>query len=556
MVRVPWRARLRYWRRRAGVVFARASAPHGRRRRWVLVVGLLAIVLWQLSFTVAGAKVDTKYQNTAASGIHNDSNFVYFYWYAGLFPVVSTRAVGVCHNGFCPQAHESQAPADLTREAARDLIRTQPKTLQMDLGWTWFPGDRGKIWLYMFDAWLKDAPWRPSLFASSRLGFIVALCALFAAFWNVRRPWLGAALTLLVGSHPFQLYEVHRNDNVFGWTVTVATIVLALHVPLLTARRPTVRQAFVRALVTGALIGAIRLIRSEPAAIAVAPLLLYAGLTFARELAGRKLWLTRGALVATLLAAYVATNGAGVRYLSYKHEQARAYLARVGGHPFPGPVRMFHDFWHPVFIGLGDFDTKNGHRWEDTSALIYAAPILVARGIKVPTPFLAEEDVGQLEPGNYFDDAHVYKRIPYGMEEYADVVRDKVISEIREDPMWYAGILYHRVKRTLSETNPVRISMPFGWATIPQINGLWLLPAVLTFLFARARFFLRMALFTLPTSATAIAIYSGGGLEGHGIAHLVLTAELCAVAVVVGKLVWRRCRTLLRARVEVDSQPS
>ena len=100
-------------------------------------------------------------------------------------------------------------------------------------------GERGKMFLYLPDAILKGEP-RPPLSVRPLHGalFVFALCAVFSAFWWARLPLLGAALAAFAGSNPFQLYEVYRNANVFGWPMTTGLLSLALAVPLL-RRRPT-----------------------------------------------------------------------------------------------------------------------------------------------------------------------------------------------------------------------------------------------------------------------------------------------------------------------------
>ena len=43
------------------------------------------------------------------------------------------------------------------------------------------------------------------------------MMGLYAAFWRLRKPLLGVLLVLLLGSDPFQVFEVYRNNNVLGW---------------------------------------------------------------------------------------------------------------------------------------------------------------------------------------------------------------------------------------------------------------------------------------------------------------------------------------------------
>src|SRR5690606_8937827 len=112
---------------------------------------------------------------------------------------------------------------------------------------------------------------------ASRLAFIVALSALFASMWWVRRPVLGGLLVALLGSNPFQLFEVNGRENVFGINISVAILLLAIHVPLLQRWwRPHPRWVFLWPLCVGVLMSTVRTVRSEPVTIVLAAAATYA----------------------------------------------------------------------------------------------------------------------------------------------------------------------------------------------------------------------------------------------------------------------------------------
>jgi hypothetical protein len=519
----------------------RAFAPRGPRRRWVLVVGLLTIVIWQWGFASSRAKIDDTYKLTASSGLHNEQYFVYFYWYTGLFPVASTAAFIPC--GYrCTPRQESLAPTKIEPGAAESLMRSRPETLVMDASWTWYAGDRGKIFLYMLDTWLKGAPWRPSVKPFHRFAFTGSLALLFFALWWVRRPVLGAAAVAFLGSNPFQLYEVNVNENVFGWSITTAILMLAIHVPLLTQRRIDPRIAFAWPIVTALLMATIRTFRSEPIPILAGALLSYAFVHFRGVTSARETWLRRGALLATFFAFFFVGHAFWSRYFVTKHEEARAVLAKIGGHPFPGPIRMYHHFWHPVWCGLGDFDKEKGYEWNDLKALAYAKPILQSEhGQYVPS---GTWDVPR-SLDEYWDEHGIYKKLPYDVPHYSETIRDKVLSDIKSDPGWYASILAKRVKRVIAEATPVRVA---GWKKAIDIPGLsaWLFVPLLAMLaLARERFAAKLLIFTLPTLTTALVVYSGRGVAYYGIYHLIMAAALVAIAVEgarTGVRAWRRRR--------------
>jgi len=527
----------------------RATAPRGKRRKLVLFTGILAIVAWQYGFTRHDAKIDTTYRITAASGMHNDVYFVYFFWYTGLFPVSSTLAYQPC--GYrCSPTQESMAPlpGSLSHEAAEAIIKNQPSTLVMDSSWTWYAGDRGKIFLYMLDTWLKGAPWKPSVKPFHRLMFIVSLSSLWFAFWRTRRPGLGALTVLFLGSNPLQIYEVNGNDNVFGWSITTAILLLAIHLPLLTNKRVDRRLAFLWPIGTAILMSTIRTFRSEPMPMLAGALLAYLFVRFAGEMSKREMWLRRGALIVTFFAFFFVGHQFWTRYFLSKHEEASALLTKVGGHPYPGNIRMYHHFWHPVWCGLGDFDKKKGYQWEDTMALAYARPILEQKFHQyVPSAafFGAPKTFEE-----YWDGPEgLYKKLPYDIENYNEIIRDKVLSDIKSDPKWYADILYKRADRILTQATPIRLSTRTGFWNVPLLSSKLFLPLLLLALLARAKMAWKLLLFTLPTVTTAMIVYCDRGIPWYGIFHLVMAGIVVMLAYEAARLAVREVKRRRRRAV-------
>jgi hypothetical protein len=318
------------------------------------------------------------------------------------------------------------------------------------------------------------------------------------------------------------VFEVHGHENVFSWNITTALLVLAIHVPLLAEARIPRRMLWAWPIATGVLVATIRTFRSEPAPI-------LASAAFAYLVLRSLPHLYRVGLVAALAGAVVVTQVAWNHWFDVKHEQARATVDALGGHAFPGPIRHYHHFWHPVWCGLGDFDMTRGYVWDDTKALAYAKPILEREyGEFVPaSTFHALSDDRE-----YWDHAHVYKKLPYDIPHYNEIIRDKVLGDIKQDPAWYAKILYRRVKRVLLETTPVRLTGWSGWLTIPGVSGLWFLPCLVSMWIVRARFFARLLLFTLPTTTTAVVVYSDRGMADYGVFHLVMAGILAWIALV------------------------
>ena len=196
-----------------------------RSRRYgrigALVVGLLALVWWQAGFASPSAVVDARYKVTASTGINREPQFVFFLHHLGLFPI----------------ATDAPIRADTKEEALRQL-REEPTSLKQDEGSTFRSGDRGRTFLYLLDAWLRKASVAPRIMPANAAAFTIALAALFAAFWAIGRTLQGAALCVLFGSNPFQLFAVYRQENVFSWAVTALVLVLAINVPVMWPKRP------------------------------------------------------------------------------------------------------------------------------------------------------------------------------------------------------------------------------------------------------------------------------------------------------------------------------
>jgi len=116
-----------------------------------------------------------------------------------------------------------------------------------------------------------------------------------------------------------------------------------------------------------------------------------------------------------------------------------------------------------------------------------------------------------------------YKILPYGLPLYEEVIRDKVLEDIAQDPLWYIGILGKRLSRLLTEFTPIRLSLLDSWITIPSIGFLFI-PMVLFSVVGRRFFETGLLMFTLPTCFTALFIYSGRGTIFYGVFHLIAGA--------------------------------
>jgi hypothetical protein len=481
----------------------------GPRRLGVLVLGLVVIAVWQRDFFAHATQLDPRYTQQESSGINAESRFVYFLYYLGLYPVVATDGHA--------RLRDDPGYRKFQRQAAERVIAERGETLSMEAGReTIRGGDLGRTLLYLpYAIWTGSAR-DPRLSPTSAVAFVVALGILYTAFWWARDPLLGALSVALLGSNPYQLWEVHASENVFGWAIITGIAVLGLSLPLL-ARRGAGRLAWLLPLVIGVLVGTVRQIRPEPVTM-------LGSAALACLLLSRASWRRRLAFTAVLLAAFVATSRIWSAYFDYKFEQARAVVAAAGGRPYEGPRHVYHSFWHPLWCGLGDFGQKYGYRWRDKSAIAYAEPIVEARyramGREPDLRYLVWDPV------------------------YDQVLAEKIRYDVSHDPLWYLGVLARRVVRVLSWTTPVRLAAGPWHATLPW-NAWATLPLIAALVWMRSGALLKLALFPLATSAPAVLVFSGTypGQTWTGWVHIlgaaIVLAALVDAAVLLGRRAWR-----------------
>jgi hypothetical protein len=457
------------------------------------------------------------------------ARFTYFYYYLGLFPVA---------------LEPPRADVEYSRAGALRLMTDHGNDLVMESGHAIRYGDLGRILLYLPDVHLKGKPENPSVRRCNSGAFVLGLLALFVAFWWVRQPILGALLVLLLGSNPFQLFEVYVNENVFGWPITACLFLLALHVPLLSGRRCSPWYLWTLPVLSGLLMATVRQVRSEPACVILSAVFSYLA-------AGGLRWRIRLALAAVLVLSFSVISKGWLAYFDGKFEQAARRVAAAGGRVFTGPRDHYHAFWHAVWCGLGDFGGKYGYEWGDMAAAEYALPILEHRygsevlrkyGTELPDFEAGTQGRTRRYTWGWWDSESpmpLYDRAHSDIPHYAEVLREKVLGDISRDPVWYLGVLVRRVGRVLSDTTPVRVSLGQACFTLPM-HGALLIPVVGLLLWCRSWMLLKLVCFSLPLSLTAVLIYSGGGTCYYSCYHIFVAAALCAGLLELGVLVFRK----------------
>src|SRR3989338_2760417 len=179
---------------------------------FLLCLGIIFIILWQSAFAIHKDHLDSRYRNQASVGA---------YWY---------RYFTVFHQtGLFPIAIMDGKNAPLNANEIWDFIKAHPKTINLFSDIEQIP-----VFFYYPDAFLRKTPYgaRPNL--ANGAAFTLSLILLYFAFWYARLEMLGLITVILLGSNPFQLFEIYNNHNIFGWPIIINLTLLALYLPILT----------------------------------------------------------------------------------------------------------------------------------------------------------------------------------------------------------------------------------------------------------------------------------------------------------------------------------
>lgn len=348
--------------------------------------------------------------------------FVYFYYHTGQFPLVTLNEQVVN-----------------SRQGAYDEIRNHGNDLLMEYGHWSRLGESARIWTFMPDAWVFKKITNPSVRLFNILFFTLGLLSFYHGLYRLGYKKIAWILILLLLSLPFFHYEVFSRENIFG--LQASAFCLLAGILFSTFYCKTTHWKLIFGLISAAAcLSLVAEIRNENLVLVVSALLLIWGAsTRPRTLR----------LLASLVLVVLFFSGRWLiqSYFQQRFQAAYTLVERQGGHLYQGPRISGHKFWHPVFCGLGDFDTKYGYRWSDTTAYNYAITPLRRRGIHWPYS-------GKLHFDAWYDSAHRYYIKFDEVSQYEEVVKEKVIQDIRKDPWWYLSILTQRLFRILHSCLP------------------------------------------------------------------------------------------------------
>lgn len=407
-----------------------------------------------------------------AAGFSPDKahKFAYFYYYTGHFPLATLNA-----------------DLEYSKEGADNEISERGSDLIMEYQHWSRLGEHARILAFLPNAYVKGSPENPSIKLFNGLVFTLALLILFFGFWNIKKPLIGLILCFLVNFTPFFLYEIYSHENIFGLLGSVFFMILGLNIYMLFCESQNFLKSILIAVLSGVIVGFFSEFRNEISIVIVSLVLMY--------LLSKRMKIAQKMIIILTTIFFFNSSKTFIRNeFNLKFEKTSQLVGIQGGHVYNGAKITGHNFWHPVFCGLGDFDTKYGYQWYDIVAYKYAIPILNKKyGMNI------HYTQGKYYTDDYYDDAGLYYKKPEELKNYDNVLKEKVLSDIKRDPFWYISILVKRVYETLT-------------VTIPVSNvGLLLLPLVYFLIRRKTWGWLKVIVVSLPLSATSIIVYSGKG---------------------------------------------
>jgi len=443
----------------------------------IVLIGVSVINLSIYSF-VSKTSFSSSQSRKDASGLTHSlaKKFTYFHYYTGNFPLATTNS-----------------KLSYSQRGAESEIKHNGTNLIMEFYHWSRLGESARITAYLPNAWLKGSPETPSVTLFNVIIFIISLLMLFLGFWLCKKPFLGLLLVTLINTTPFFLFEIFANENIFGLLGSTFFLVLGINLTMILSKKARIFESIVLSIVTGVIIGWFSEFRNEVSIVILSAILIYIFSHFKKVT-------TKLVLVVICVFSFLSIKKIIRNHFNTKFEETAVLVGANGGHVYNGAKISGHNVWHPLFCGLGDFDTKYGYEWNDLRAYEYAIPILnntYNMGLKYKP--------GQYHIDQYYDDDKKYYVKPEELKNYEEVMKHKVLSDIKKDPIWYVDIIVKRIIRVFTRT------LPFSYL------GFIMIPLLYFLLKTQKWYWLKLLIVSLPLSATSIIIYSGRGSTNNSV---------------------------------------
>ena len=464
-------------------------------KKWYFA-GLLSIILVVAALYIYSDKKDFRLEPQSrqdASGLDYPyaRSFVYFYYYTGHFPL-STLRTGAAYS----------------KSSAIEEIEVNGRDLVMESGHWSRLGEHARIWAFMPDAWLRGSPKNPSVKTFNALLFFLGLFSLFHGLFRMGHIRLAFLLPGMVLCLPFFHYEVFSRQNLFALQGSVFMLVMGLILPWCVAKKNKWMIHFLLLLMVGFIIGVVAEMRNENIILLMACCVMI--------LLGHEENIQKRLLYCGLLLLFTVGTRNGIQsYFQKKFDQTKILVAQKKGHVYTGKRIRGHQFWHPVFCGLGDFDRKYGYAWKDQVAYQFAIPILRDR-YQISYPYHPDS----LHFQAWYDSARIYYIKFDEIEAYEIIMKEKVLNDIQKDPGWYFNILQKRIFRILHDC------LPFSNA------GFLFFPAISLLYIRKQRQSLALLLASSLPCAVPLLIHSGLGATLnplYGVVSLAMLIDFLAV---------------------------
>lgn len=439
-----------------------------------LLIGVFTILvfnsfLYVLTDYVNLKKIQSREKTTGFS--HDKAqHFFYFYYYTGKFPLATLNT-----------------NLKYSKKDAQNEIENNGKDLIMEYGHWSRLGENMRIIAYYPNAIIRGSPENPSVKLFNSLVFVLGLILIFIAFVKIGKPLLAIIFVTIVNITPFFIYEIYQNQNILALLGSGFLIVLALNLKLIFGRKVSLYKSIITSFLSGVIIGFISEIRGEIIIIIVSVVLIY---VLTKSI--KWYWKFIPLILVVIMMAF--TKVEIKNYFDANFEETYKLVKKYNGHTYNGKRIDAHRFWHPIYCGLGDFDNKYAYEWSDRSAFEYSIPILKE---KYNLDFKYNRD--DLHLNEYYDKDSLYYKKFDDFSEYEQVMKDKVLSDIKSDPFWYANILFKRFIRILTITLPFSF---IGWISL-----------LLAFILIKTKqwSYFKLIFISLPLSFTPFVIYSGDG---------------------------------------------
>lgn len=395
--------------------------------------------------------------------------FIYFYYYTGYFPLATQ------HQNL---TYSKQAAKKEIKEHGHELIMEYKHWSRL--------GEHARIFAFLPNAWIHGSPDHPSLNLFNALMFTLALLVFFRGTWTIKSPLLGLLACLLILATPYYHYEVFTNQNIFGLLHCTFFFVFGIMLPFLFKTNHTLIQLYVSSLLAVCLISFCSEIRNEISIVMISLLFLIA-YSYSFNL------LQKITCLGMILLSFWGTKKYIQTWFDSKFEQTASLVTSAGGHVYTGGRIAGHQIWHNVFCGLGDFDTKYNHAWDDRTGYKFALPILKNK-FNMNVPYS-----GGYQTDLFYDSSKLYYIKFDEILPYESIMKNEVLRSIQHDPFWYVQILLNRCWIILKTTLPFPNA---GWLIFPLMVFLW---------YKKEWVSLKIILVCLPLSAVSLLIYSGRG---------------------------------------------